>query len=181
MFTGRAAFKGAQTISELAGKAATRLIGRKTDKPAPEAYPFIPDISASLGETQARQIWNAIGVDNYNPKNVLAAVRAVAGGTETGALISGPVGAAGITSGSTSELGRKSPNNNWFYTVTGIIDGIVRFLRYFLSNIFYSWQQLPYWPEYLSADSCVFFMSAGMAQNEKFQVSLRDRQDRRNY
>ena len=35
MFTGRAAFKGAQTISELAGKAATRLIGKTTGKPAP--------------------------------------------------------------------------------------------------------------------------------------------------
>lgn len=158
MFTGRATFESAQTISEPAGKAAIRLIRKTTGKPAPEAYHFILDITASLGETRARQVWNATGVDNYNPKNVLTAVRAVAGGTKTGALISGPVGAAAITSGSPSGLGRKIPNNNWFYTVTGIIDGIVRFLRYFLSNISYACQQLYYWPEYLSADSCVFFM-----------------------
>ena len=185
----RAAFTGVKVLSKPAGKAGTKFLGKTTGKLAAKAGSFIPGISAALGETLARKISNAAGVENHHAKNVIAVGGAVAGGAAAGAIVGGPVGAAvggaagiaswgiGVTIDAlyTSGLGRKGPNNNWVYIDTGKIDGNVGFLTYSLTDTIYAQN---YWQEYRSADTCVFFMSAGNAQNEGFQVSVRDRQDR---
>ena len=185
----RAAFAGVKVLSKPAGKAGTKFLGKTTGKLAAKAGSFIPGISAALGETLARKISNAAGVENHHAKNVIAVGGAVAGGAAAGAIVGGPVGAAvggaagiaswgiGVTIDAlyTSGLGRKGPNNNWVYIDTGKIDGNVGFLTYSLTDTIYAQN---YCQEYRSADACVFFMSAGNAQNEGFQVSVRDRQDR---
>ena len=103
MFPGRTVFKGNQMINKAAGNAGTKLIEKTTGELAAIACPFIPGISASLGETAGRSCWRSCR--NYFLEHCC----------HVDALC-------------TSGVGRKNPNGNCFYTGTGIVDRIVRFL-----------------------------------------------------